>query len=75
MLVAVICDKKKMYEISCNDIYEAELFLAKNHPEHYFGANLIQLDGPCRMLIGEREAYESNVQPAEIVRQHLNSCG
>lgn len=57
--------------IACDSISEAELFLAMNFPDDYFGANIV---GDKAKIIAIREAFDDeSITPVQIVLQHLDS--
>lgn len=65
---------EKLGTINCNSLDEAELFLAVNFPEHYFGANIIREDGDGALIIACKEAFSdiADKSPVDIAVESIN---
>ena len=74
MRVEIISNNETMGTVTCNSMSEAKLFLAKNFPDSYFGANLIgTTDDGQRIfeLIAVKEAY-GNMTPMEAAIESID---
>ena len=59
-------------KVECGSVEEAELFLAVNFPEDFFGANIKSEDGENVLLIPVKEAYEGEVNPVDIAVKNMD---
>ena len=63
------CNHELLGEVECDSIHEAELFLAMNFPNDYFGANIV---GDKIKIIAVKDAFDEDITPVQAALDSFN---